>query len=161
MIKLGWLDIIKLSVSVFISLMAGVIGSVYTGPAIDTWYRDLNKPIFNPPDWVFAPVWTILYLLIGVAAFLVWRRGLNHPYVKIALALFIVQLGLNAFWSYVFFGLQNPLAAFFEIIVLWTTIAATIFYFYKVSPAAAYLLLPYIFWITFAAILNFSIFQIN
>lgn len=161
MIKLSRLDIIKLVISVFVSLMAGIVGSKYTSATIDTWYQALNKPPFNPPDWIFAPVWTTLYILIGVSAFLVWRKGLNQPYVKTALAFFIVQLGLNAFWSYVFFGIQNPLAAFFEIIALWVVISVTIFYFYKVYAVAAYLLIPYILWITFAAVLNYSIFRMN
>lgn len=161
MIKLTARDIAKLAASVFVSLMAGAAGSVFTAPAIDTWYKSLNKPAFNPPSWIFAPVWTILYLLMGVAAFLVWREGLNRRTVQIGLGLFVFQLILNALWSYIFFELQNPLAAFIEILVLWVAIAATIYFFCKVNTTAAYLMAPYILWVTFAAVLNLSIFQLN
>lgn len=161
MVNLNFWDIGKLVVSVFVSLMAGVVGSAYTAPAIDSWYKDLNKPSFNPPSWVFAPVWTILYLVMGVAAFLVWREGLQNKAVRIGLGLFIFQLVLNTLWSFIFFGQQNPLAGFIEILVLWVAIAATIYFFYRVNPVAAYLMIPYILWVTFAAILNFSIWQLN
>lgn len=161
MVNLNIWDIVKLAVSVFISLMAGIAGSFFTAPAIETWYKDLNKPSFNPPAWIFAPVWTVLYLLMGVAAFLVWREGIQHRNVQIGLGLFIFQLILNALWSIIFFGQQNPLAGFVEILVLWVAIAVTIYYFYKVNPTAAYLMIPYILWVTFATILNFSIWQLN
>ena len=151
----------KIIISVLVAELAGVIGSLFTFAAIPTWYATLAKPAFNPPNWVFAPVWNILFILMGVAAFLVWKRGLDKKAVRVALLLFLVQLVLNSFWSIIFFGLHNPGAAFIEIIFLWLAILATIISFYKVVPKAAYLLIPYILWVTFAGFLNLSIWRLQ
>jgi tryptophan-rich sensory protein len=151
----------KIIISVLVAELAGVIGSLFTFAAIPTWYATLAKPAFNPPNWVFAPVWNILFILMGVAAFLVWKRGLDKKAVRLALILFLVQLVLNSFWSIIFFGLHNPGAAYIEIIFLWLAILATIISFYKVVPKAAYLLIPYILWVTFAAFLNLSIWRLQ
>lgn len=125
------------------------------------WYPALAKPPFTPPAWVFAPAWTLLYLMMGVAAYLVWREGLSRPGARRALAVFLVQLALNGFWSIVFFGLRLPGLAFAEITLLWATIGLTALLFYRQSVAAGLLILPYWGWVTFAAVLNFSIWRLN
>jgi tryptophan-rich sensory protein len=154
-------EITKLVIAILVSQSAGVIGSVFTTPAIDTWYAAIRKPLFTPPSWVFAPAWISLYLVMGIAAFLVWRKGLDHAYVKAGLIAFCVQLVLNAFWSVAFFGFKSPLAGLVVIVTLWVAILMTIIYFLKVSQAAGLLLLPYIAWVTFASVLNFSIYELN
>jgi benzodiazapine receptor len=159
--KIKVIDILKLVVSVIICLGAGFIGSVFTTPSIPTWYATLKRPSFAPPNWLFAPVWTTLFVLMGIAAFLVWRRGLNDPQVKIALGIFIVQLILNTLWSVMFFGLRSPLGGLIDISILWIAILLTILNFFKISTTAGLLLIPYILWVSFAAVLNFSIWRLN
>jgi len=152
---------LKLIVSVIACLAAGAIGSIFTRSAIPTWYATLAKPSFSPPDWLFAPVWTSLYILMGVAAFLVWRKGLENKQVRIALIVFLVQLILNALWSIAFFGLQCPLCGLTIISVLWLAILATTILFYRVSRVASVLLWPYLLWVSFASVLNGSIWLLN
>ncbi|HZJ41007.1 MAG TPA: TspO/MBR family protein [Candidatus Saccharimonadales bacterium] len=147
----------KLIIAILVSEAAGGIGAIFTTAAIPTWYATLSKPALNPPNWVFAPVWTSLFILMGIAAFLIWKQGTDNPKVIEALKIFLSQLTLNALWSFIFFGLHNPGLAFLEIIFLWLAILATILSFYKISRAAAYLLIPYILWVSFAAYLNFAI----
>lgn len=147
--------------AVVISELAGVIGSVFTAPAIEGWYADIIKPDINPPSWVFGPVWIALFALMGVAAFLVWKKGSHRNDVRVALGIFIFQLVLNTVWSIIFFGLQSPGAAFVEIIFLWLAIVATIIAFAKVSRPAAWLLLPYVLWVSFAVYLNYMIYALN
>jgi benzodiazapine receptor len=154
-------DIVKLVVSLVACQCAGLIGSVFTIPAIPTWYATLQKPFFNPPNWLFAPAWVTLYLLMGIAAFLVWRRGLGQKGVKSALIIFLVQLVLNALWSVVFFGLRSPLWGAVVILALWVAILLTILRFFKISTAAGALLLPYILWVSFASVLNIAILVLN
>lgn len=151
----------KLVLAIVISELAGVIGSLFTFSAIPTWYAGLAKPALNPPSWLFGPVWTTLYALMGIAAFLIWKNGWEKKDVKAALGIFGLQLVLNAVWSIIFFGLKSPGWAFLEIILLWLAIAWAIVLFYKISRAAAYLLLPYILWVSFAAYLNYSIWALN
>ncbi|MFH1709439.1 MAG: TspO/MBR family protein [bacterium] len=153
--------IIKFIVSVATCLIAGMIGSVFTAPSIPAWYAGLQKPAFNPPNWIFAPVWTALFIMMGIAAYLVWDRGSENKNVKIALAAFGGQLFLNVLWSVLFFGLRSPSSAFVDIILLWLAILLTIICFYKVSRPASYLLIPYILWVSFAAVLNLSILLLN
>jgi len=150
-----------LAVFILISLAAGALGSIFTANSVRTWYAMLQKPVFAPPNWLFAPVWTVLYILMGTAAYLVWEKGWKKMQVRIAVKVFIIQLVLNALWSLLFFGLNMPLLAFAEIIVLWIAILATIILFKKVSKAAAWLMLPYILWVSFAAVLNFALWLIN
>lgn len=152
---------LKLITAIVVSELAGIIGSVFTTPSIPTWYATLARPALNPPAWVFGPVWTTLFALMGIAAFLVWRKGLDRRDVKIALGIFIGQLVLNTLWSIIFFGLHSPGGAFIEIIFLWLAILATIITFAKISRPAAWLLLPYILWVSFAGYLNFSIWSLN
>jgi len=161
MMKKTWIEILKLTISIIICESAGVIGSIFTTPAIPGWYAALVKPSFTLPNWVFAPVWTSLYLLMGISVFLVWRKGLDNHLVNSALRLFIVQLVLNTFWSILFFGLRSPLLGLVEIIILWVAILLTILSFFRVSKIAGILLLPYILWVSFAAILNFSLWRLN
>jgi len=151
----------KLIISIALPLAAGFVGSAFTSSAIPVWYATITKPALNPPSWVFAPVWTVLYVLMGVAAFLVWREGLRRKDVKIALGMFTIQLLLNTLWSIIFFGLQSPGGALIEIFFLWAAILATILTFAKVSKPAAWLLLPYILWTSFAMYLNYSIWMLN
>lgn len=152
---------LKLILSIIICQAAGILGSFFTAPAIGEWYADLKKPSFNPPNWIFAPVWTILYALMGVTLFLVWRKGLTTKGAQTAIFLFAVQLVLNILWSFLFFGLKSPLYGFLEIIVLWVAILLTIISFLKISQPAGVLLIPYLAWVTFAALLNFSLLRLN
>lgn len=152
---------LKLLITIGGSELAGVIGAAFTSPAIPTWYATLTKPALNPPAWVFGPVWTTLYALMGIAAFLVWREGTQKRSVRVALELFAIQLGLNTLWSILFFGLQNPGAAVVGIIFLWLAILATMISFYKVSKPAAWLLLPYLLWVSFASYLNIALWSLN
>jgi tryptophan-rich sensory protein len=154
-------DVVKLVVSLVACQCAGAIGSIFTTPAIPAWYATLQKPSFNPPSWLFAPAWITLYLLMGVAAFLIWRQGLAQKGVRAALVIFLVQLVLNALWSVVFFGLQSPLWGVVVIIALWIAILITIIKFFKLSTAAGSLMLPYILWVSFAAVLNIAVFMLN
>lgn len=151
----------NLFLSIILCLLAGIIGSVFTFSAIPIWYTGLSKPWFSPPNWIFGPVWTTLYVMMGVSFYLVWKTGTKKKGVPYALKLFLIQLGLNALWSILFFGLKNPWLAFSEILVLWTAIYLTINSFKKISPIAALLLIPYLFWVTFALLLNYSIAFIN
>jgi len=148
-------------VSIVACLAAGAIGSIFTRSAISTWYATLEKPPFSPPNWLFAPVWTLLYILMGIAAFLVWRKGLGNRRVRSALIVFLIQLILNTLWSVVFFGLESPLFGLVIISVLWVVILVTVIQFYKISRAASVLLWPYLLWVTFAAVLNYSIWLLN
>ncbi len=158
----------KLIITIVVSQLAGVIGSVFTTSAIPTWYAGLVKPALNPPAWVFGPAWTTLYALMGIALFLVWRQHSNIlenvrmlRIWRVSIAAFFVQLFLNAIWSIIFFGLQNPGWALIDIVVLWLAIVWTMFIFYKISKPAAYLLVPYILWVSFASYLNYSIWMLN
>lgn len=151
----------KFLLSFIIPFGAAIIGSFFTGDASSTWYLELQKVWFTPPGWVFSPVWITLYLLMGLALYLVWKEGWEIKCVKVGMTLFFIQLVLNALWSILFFGLQLPLYAFIDIILLWIAIIATIVPFYRVSERAAFLMVPYLLWITFAAILNFYIVYLN
>ena len=151
----------RLAITIFISEFAGIIGSIFTFSAIPTWYSTLVKPDINPPSWIFGPVWTTLYILMGISAFLIWEKGLDRKDTRTALWAFGIQLILNSSWSIIFFGLHNPGWAFLNIIVLWLTILLTMILFYKISRPAMYLLIPYILWVTFASYLNYSIWILN
>lgn len=153
--------LIKLVSSILICQLAGIIGSFFTVSNISGWYIDLNKPLLNPPNWVFGPVWITLYFLMGIALFLVWNKGLDKPFNRNAFILFIIQLVFNSLWSIVFFGLHQLLISVFVIIILWLLIFINIVQFGKISEAAAYLLLPYILWVSFASYLNIAIYILN
>ena len=157
MYRKNWLALVG-----FVALCegAGVIGSLFTAPASGGWYAVLAKPNIAPPNWVFAPVWTTLFALMGVAAFLVWRKRKTVG-SKSASGLFVLQLALNVLWSIVFFGLHNPGGALAEIICLWLAIAATIAAFAQISKSAAWLMAPYLAWVSFAAYLNYLLWVLN
>lgn len=154
-------DIIKLIVSIVACQGAGLIGSLFTTAAIPTWYAGLQKPFFTPPNWAFAPAWITLYILMAVAAFLIWRKGLDQKGVRFALIIFLIQLVLNTLWSIVFFGLESPLYGIIVIIALWIAILLTMIKFFKLSTIAGALLTPYIGWVSFAAVLNVAIWMLN
>lgn len=178
-------NIFKLVFSVLICGAAGILGSLYTTPAISSgWYANLEKPFFSPPNWIFAPVWGFLYLLMGISLYLAWRKNFapknsqSTPEEKTwnpissklwsgswkeenAVAVFALQLILNFIWTVVFFGLKSPGLAFFVILMLWVAISYAIVNFYRISRQASALLLPYWLWVTFAAVLNFSIWRLN
>jgi len=157
-----WIQIIKLVVSLAICFGTSGLGAVFvTGDSIDNWYSQLQKPDISPPDWVFGPVWTILYLLMGISVFLVWNKGLHCPKVKLAIGLFLVQLALNAIWTPLFFGFHLILPAFIEIVLLWSAILATMLAFKRISTVAGILLLPYLIWVSYAVILNGAIWYLN
>ncbi|MFS4418611.1 TspO/MBR family protein [Maribacter sp. 2307ULW6-5] len=147
--------------AVVLCVMVGFLASAATQSSVTDWYPTLNKPPFNPPNWLFAPVWSVLYVLMGIAAGLVWSKGLHHKWVKTALYHFGFQLLLNALWSLVFFGLKSPFWALWVIVALLAMIVLTIKWFHTVSRVAAYLLVPYLLWVAFATVLNFSIWWLN
>jgi tryptophan-rich sensory protein len=153
-------DILKLVLSVALCQLAGFLGSLFTIPAIPTWYKTLNKPFFTPPDWIFSPVWISLFILMGISLFLVWQRQ-GHRKLKMALIFFFAQLIFNMLWSAAFFGLRSPLLGLIDIVLLWFAILLTIQNFLRVSRTAGLLLLPYILWVSFAAVLNFSLWILN
>ncbi len=152
---------LRILVFVLICELAGIIDSFFTTPSIPGWYAALTKPPFNPPNWVFAPVWTVLYALMGIAAYLVYEKGLRRKEIRKALAVFAGQLLLNTLWSIVFFGAHMILGAAVLIIFLWGMIAAIIWLFSRISRAAACLLVPYILWVSFATVLNISLYVLN
>ena len=125
------------------------------------WYQTLQKPAFNPPSWVFGPVWTILYIMMGVSFFIVWKRGMQNAKEKTAIACFIFQLVFNFLWTPIFFGFKQPLIAFGDIVILWLAVLATVSSFFRVSKTAGALLVPYFLWISFAAVLNGAICMLN
>lgn len=153
--------IIRLIASILLPQAAGGTGALFTESAVRTWYAGLNKPLFNPPDWIFGPVWTALYLMMGIALYLVWRNGLVDKRTKIAVALFAAQLALNLLWSILFFGMHNPLAGLVEIVLLWASILATMIAFFRISNPAGLLLVPYFLWVSFASALNFMLWSLN
>lgn len=155
------MNILKLIASILICQAAGFLGSLFTRPAIAGWYAGLDKPSFNPPNGVFAPVWTTLYLLMGIALFLVWKSGSGDGRARRGMILFGVQLALNVCWSIAFFGFESPLAGLAVIVVLWALILATMLDFFRISRAAGMLLVPYIAWVSYAAVLNLFLYTLN
>jgi len=154
-------EIPRLVLAIAICQMAGVLGSVFTSSSVLTWYPTLVKPSFAPPGWVISTVWIVLFTLMGISLFLVWREGKEGQENKIALGVFAAQLVVNVLWSWAFFGLQSPLAAIVVIAVLWLLILQCILRFWPISRNAALLLVPYILWVSFAAFLNYSIWRLN
>ena len=151
---------LALGVSIAVCFAAAALGSMFTTPEIAGWYARLNKPGWTPPNWVFGPVWSTLYLMMAVAAWLVWREhGVRGAVVP--LVLFAAQLLLNTLWSILFFGLHRVGLALADIVLLWGAILVTMLAFWRVSPLACWLLLPYLLWVTYASALNFSIWRMN
>lgn len=152
LVLLGWIAVCEL---------AGVIGSIFTVQAIPTWYAALQKPVFNPPNWIFGPVWTMLYALMGIAVYRVWNTGYHRPAVKSAVIFFLVHLAVNVLWSVLFFGGRNIPVAFADIAVLWVMILSLIFRFSAVDTVSGYLLVPYLGWVSFAMVLNYYLWILN
>lgn len=147
--------------SLGVSLLAGAIGSFFTQSSVSTWYLSLNKPAFNPPSWLFGPVWTFLFILIGISLYLILTTKADKHRKKMAYIFFAIQWILNIAWSFFFFYLQKPLLGWIEILILLFFIILTTVYFYKINKLSAYLLIPYILWVSFATVLNFSIWYLN
>lgn len=153
---------VKIAIALVICLTVGYSAGVVTKTSIETWYVMLEKPVFNPPNWIFMPVWTVIYILMAVAAGLVWDKiKVQTEEVKQALLFFIIQLILNSIWSYLFFGLKNPMLALVEIVLLWLMIYETYLKFIKINKTAGYFLIPYLAWVGFATVLNASIWWLN
>lgn len=157
----GMKNTLKLIAAIVLSELAGLLGALFTNPAIPTWYAGLTKSDIVPPSAVFAPVWTILFLLMGIAAFLVWKHGFEYRRVRVALGLFVLQLILNVLWSVIFFNFHSLGGALIEIIILWIAILITILAFGRVSRRAAWLMVPYILWVSFASYLTYSLWVLN
>jgi translocator protein len=154
-------NIVKLIIALIIPLAVGGISGFFTASSVDNWYQTVNKPSWNPPNWVFGPVWITLYVLMGIALYLVWKSGADESVKKTAIILFAVQLGLNFFWSFIFFNQHQIGWALAEIIAMWIMILLTIFAFARANNTAAWLLVPYISWVSFATILNYTIWKLN
>jgi len=155
-------NIIKLVISCAVPFLIGLMGSLFTtADTLGNWYADLDKPFFNPPNWIFGPVWATLYIMMGISAYLVWQKDINSKAVRIVLVCFIVQPFLNAIWTPLFFGLHSPLLGLIDIVLLLNAIIVTVFAFFQISRPAALLLIPYLAWVSFATILNASIYLLN
>ena len=154
-------DLPKLIVSIVGCELVGILGSVFTVSSIPTWYTTLNKPPFAPPNWIFGPVWTTLYFLMGIAFYLIWKQDWKKKKVRIAGSYFLAQLGLNFIWSPIFFGLRTPLLGLIVILAMWALIVMTMKKFYPLSKPAFYILIPYLLWVSFASVLNGAIVVLN
>lgn len=152
---------LKLILCIVACELAGASGAIFTSPAISGWYATIQKPPFNPPNWIFAPVWTFLFFLMGISLYLILEKNLKERIVKNALMIFIGQFILNIGWSVLFFGLKRPFESFLEIIFLWLAILMMIIQFNKIDKKAAFLMIPYLLWVSFAAFLNLSIWILN
>jgi tryptophan-rich sensory protein len=155
------MEIIKVLASILFCALAGIIGSIFTMPNIPTWYATLHKPFFSPPNWLFGPAWTTLYVLMGISFYFVIKKGISKIEVKDAAIYFIFQLLLNALWSFLFFGLKSPFVGVVCIVFLWLSIVATMIKFKKISEPAFWLLVPYILWVSFASVLNLAVWILN
>jgi translocator protein len=158
MVKSKWL---KLIVALLLPQVAGAIGGFFSAANVPTWYQTLLKPAFTPPGWVFGPVWGMLYLMMGLAFFFVLISEQNKDSRRFVAGLFGVHLLLNTLWSILFFGLRNPFLAFIDIIVLWLMITALVFVFWNIKKLAGMLMIPYWLWVSFASVLNYSIWKMN
>ncbi len=151
----------KLIIALIMPQLAGFIGSFFTISAIPTWYASIQKPSFNPPNWIFGPVWTILYILMGISVYLVWNKASKKSTASSVVILFWIHLFFNALWSIIFFGIPSPGGALIVILILWILILALILKFWKISKWASYLLIPYFLWVSFASVLNYYIWYLN
>jgi len=158
--KIRKFSLLELFLSIVIAQSAGFLGSIFTVTGLQSWYGDLIKPFWNPPNWLFAPVWTLLFTLMGIASYIVWRSSQRKEARK-ALILYLVHLPVNILWSILFFGLQSPFLALIEIIIMWWLILLIIIKFYKINKNASYLLIPYLCWVSFATMLNGAIWLLN
>jgi tryptophan-rich sensory protein len=153
-----WLKII---IAIIICEAAGLIGAIFTTPNIASWYATLDKPVFSPPNWLFGPVWTTLYFLMGIAVALIWQKGLKEQKVKKSFIFFWVHLFFNAIWSIIFFGWHQIFWAFCDIIIIWLMILILLIMFGRLKKSAAYLLIPFFIWVSLASVLNFALWWLN
>lgn len=151
----------KLLISVAVPVGVGAIAGLFTNSEINEWYQTIEKPAWQPPSWVFGPVWTVLYVLMGIAFYLVWNSDAPKKLKRMAITLWIIQLVFNFFWSFIFFKQHQIDWALAEILVLWFFILLTILYFGRISKLAAWLMVPYISWVSFASLLTFAIYELN
>ena len=151
----------KLFIAILIPLFVGIVSGLFTSSGVNGWYAIAQKPWFNPPNWIFAPVWTMLYILMGIALYLILKSETDKNIKQTTIIFFAIQLTFNFFWSFIFFKLQQPGWALVEIIVMWLAILVTIIWFGKISSMAAWLLVPYICWVSFASVLNYAIWKLN
>lgn len=152
---------VKCIIAIAIPLAVGAIAGFFTTSSVQGWFTTINKPSFNPPNWLFAPVWTALYIMMGIAFFLIWKSNAEASLKSKAITLYFIQLAFNFLWSFIFFYQHQPGWAMVDISILWITLLFTIFSFGKISSTAAWLLVPYICWVSFASLLNFSIWRLN
>jgi benzodiazapine receptor len=152
--------LLKLLVSIILPLSIGAIAGMFTAQSVPEWYATLNRPSFNPPNWIFGPVWTTLYILMGISLFLIWKQDVSKER-NMAILFFLIQLILNFVWSFIFFYFNMIGFALVEIILLWISIAMMLVLFYKIEPMAAYINIPYLLWVTFATVLNASYYYLN
>jgi tryptophan-rich sensory protein len=157
----GMKNWMKLVISIVLPLAVGGVAGLFTRPEISGWYQKINKPAWQPPNWVFGPVWTVLYFLMGVAFYLVWKSPAPVKQKRMAMTLWIIQLVFNFFWSFIFFKKHQIDWALAEILILWFFILLTILYFGRISKVAAWLMVPYISWVTFASLLTYTIHELN
>lgn len=154
-------NLVRLIVSLLIPQLVGLAGAFFTSLSLSPWYESLNKPFFAPPNCVFGPVWTVLYLLMGIALYLVWSKGLENENVKEAVSYWVIQLAFNLLWTIGFFGFQSPLLGLIVIVLLWGAVYWTIRKFYPISELAAWLMVPYLIWVSYALLLNLFIVFMN
>lgn len=154
-------DVLKLALCLFVCFLPGIIGGLFTAKSVGTWYPTLVKPSFTPPGWVFGPVWTLLYTLMGISLFLIWRAAAGGADARLAVGVFLAQLVLNGLWSVVFFGSHSLVGGLYIIVPLWLLVLASIFLFWRLSPWAGGLLIPYLVWGSLATALNYSIWRLN
>ncbi|MDF2156369.1 TspO/MBR family protein [Algoriphagus sp. CAU 1675] len=152
----NWL---KLTISLILPQLVGGTGAYFTISSVGSWYQTIAKPSFNPPSWLFGPVWTTLYILMGIGCYLIWKS--DHPQKKSLLTLYSVQLALNGIWSPAFFGMESPILGLVVILPLWILIFLSVKNFKKINPWASWLMIPYLAWVSFASVLNFSIWWLN
>lgn len=152
---------IKLLISIAIPLGVGIVAGLFTATGIDSWYEAIKKPEWQPPSYVFGPVWTVLYIMMGIAFYLIWTTPAGKKLKRIAITLWCIQLIFNFFWSFIFFKQHQIDWALGEILVLWFFILLTTIYFFRISRAAGWLMIPYILWVSFASVLTWSIYQLN
>lgn len=155
------MKLLKILAFIIFCELVGIVGSYFTISSIPNWYATLNKPFFNPPNFLFGPVWTLLYALMGISAYLIWEKGIKKKDIKEALKLFTIQLFLNGIWTPIFFGAKELFVALIVILIMWVFILKTILKFRKINKIASYLLIPYLLWVSFASLLNFSIWYLN
>jgi len=150
-----------LALSVLITQLVGTSGSLFTMGSLNNWYPNLIKPAYTPPEYLFGPVWIVLYTLMGISLYLVLLKDDKDPKVRFGVILYFVHLALNSIWTFIFFGLQQPLFALYEIAALFIVIVFLMIYYLRIDARATFILIPYLLWVSFAAYLNYQIWKLN